>query len=43
LKAGDLNKAREKYEESLMLDPNNENAKAALKKITETKEKSKAQ
>jgi tetratricopeptide (TPR) repeat protein len=43
LKAGDLNKARENYEESLMLDPNNENAKAALKKITETKEKSKAQ
>jgi tetratricopeptide (TPR) repeat protein len=43
LKAGDLKKAKENYEKSLTLDPSNENAKSALKKISETKEKSKAQ
>ena len=40
LKAGDLKKAKENYEKSLTLDPSNENAKSALKKISETKEKS---
>jgi tetratricopeptide (TPR) repeat protein len=41
MKAGDLNKAKENYEKSLTLDPTNENAKAVLKKIGETKEKPK--
>jgi tetratricopeptide (TPR) repeat protein len=43
LKAGDLKKAKEHYEKSLTLDPTNENAKEALKKITEAKEKPKSQ
>jgi tetratricopeptide (TPR) repeat protein len=41
LKAGDVKKAKENYEKSLTFDPTNENAKAALQKIGEAKEKSK--
>lgn len=33
VKAGDLKNAKEDYEKSLTLDPTNENARAALKKI----------
>lgn len=43
LKAGDLKKAEEYYEKSLSLDPTNENAKKALKKIREPKADSKPQ
>jgi tetratricopeptide (TPR) repeat protein len=43
LKAGDKKKAEESYEKSLALDPTNENAKAVLKKIRETKEEPKPQ
>jgi tetratricopeptide (TPR) repeat protein len=43
LKSGNVDKARESYEKSLKLDPTNEDAKEALKKIRESKEKSKPQ
>jgi tetratricopeptide (TPR) repeat protein len=43
LKAGNLQRAKENYEKSLTFDATNENAKAALKKISEAKEKSKSQ
>jgi cytochrome c-type biogenesis protein CcmH/NrfG len=42
MKAGDLKKARQSYEKSLVLDPMSKNAKAALKKIEESKEKPKS-
>jgi cytochrome c-type biogenesis protein CcmH/NrfG len=37
LKAGDVKEAERNYEQSLHLDPNNENAKETLKKIKEPK------
>ena len=37
MKAGDLKKAEETYEKSLILDPTNENAKEVLNKIREPK------
>ncbi len=40
-KSGDLGKAKENYEKSLTIDPTNEDAKEALKKLAEPKEKSK--
>lgn len=43
LKAGNPQKAKENYEKSLALDATNESARAALKKISEAKEKSKPQ
>ena len=39
LKAGDLKKAQENYEKSLILDPANQNAKDALKKIRDAQQK----
>ena len=43
MKAGDPKKAKENYQKSLTLDPNNQNATQALKKIRESAEKSKPQ
>jgi cytochrome c-type biogenesis protein CcmH/NrfG len=39
LKVGDFKKAQENYEKSLGLDPTNQNAKDALKKIKESQQK----
>ena len=39
LKAGDVKKAQENYEKSLSLDPANQNAKDALKKIRDAQQK----
>jgi hypothetical protein len=36
---GDFKKAQENYEKSLGLDPTNQNAKDALKKIKESQQK----
>jgi len=39
LKAGEVKKAQENYERALSLDPSNQNAKDALKKIKESQPK----